>query len=113
MVEWSAVCPSVTLLVDFVKSLSEGVRTDRGRVRAKSASGTLAAMKFVSFKLQLPALRTLLSNTLVLAWSVGQPTCERGGFSTKRALGGPQSRTCRCRGPGRGRVGAFVLPVNA
>ena len=67
--EWSAASPSLTQVVDFVKSLSEGVRSDRGRLRAKSASGVLAAMKFVAYKLQLSMLHASLTNPLVQAWS--------------------------------------------
>ena len=99
MVEWSAACPSLTQLVDFMKSLSEGVRADRGSGRARSASGILAAMKFVAFKLQFVRATHLAfqpaGTCLVAPGHVGQPTCKRGGSST--AVGGPQPRTRRCR----------------
>ena len=58
--------PSLVQLVDFLQSLSEGAKSDRGSGRARSAKSVLSG-SFGAFKLDLASLKRLLGNPLIKA----------------------------------------------
>ena len=53
---WPACRPSLSQMLDFLASLSEGAITDRGRRRRKTALGVLSVLKFAASKFQVEQL---------------------------------------------------------
>eukprot|EP00438_Fugacium_kawagutii_P004482 Skav232405 [mRNA] locus=scaffold1077:767154:796497:- [translate_table: standard] len=68
---WQPGDPSMPALLDFLNSLSDGARQDRGAGRKRSALGVLSAMAFAAAKLSLTNLQKLLGEPLIQCWKSG------------------------------------------
>ena len=66
-VGWCAGSPKLGQLVDFLESLAEGAKVDRGKHRVRSAMSVLTACSFAAYRFQLSSLKTCLTS-LVEAW---------------------------------------------
>ena len=67
-VGWCAGSPTLGQLIDFLESLAEGAKVDRGKHRVRSAMSVLTALSFAAYRFQLSSLKTCLTNPLVEAW---------------------------------------------
>ena len=83
---WPACRPSLSQMLDFLASLSEGAVSDRGRRRRKTALGVLSALKFAAYKFQVEQLQSVLESPLVTAW---QNSAEWTRQRVKEALSLP------------------------
>ena len=80
----SLIAPGEQALADFVASLVDGMRQDRGNRGARSAgaSSTVTAMRFVAGLLRLSELASSLASPLIQAW------LQRNALNSRsRALG--------------------------
>ena len=74
---WRAGNPKLGQLIDFLESLAEGARVDRGKNGVRSAMSVLSVLSFAAYKFQLSSLKACLTNPMVEAWRKSEKWSKR------------------------------------